>query len=311
MFTQMSKSESLLTIGEIAACARHLAKDPFGFSERCRHWAKLGLLQATDRVGEGAGRHALFSHFEAYMAAVICALAEAGLQPAASRPVADAQSIARHALATWLGERAEGRPQPVLLLEINFYRGGGEDIDVRRGRAAWQKPKQSAAQIARLKARGIDPARFDPARAMTTVRVNLSELVRKRLRGVEGEQRRGVQAMTGEPVDLWHVDADAPLRLDRAVKAAFPFGGMTVSGLRREAARGRLVIEVIAGKQFTTLRAIEEMRTRCRVLPKEPNFGSIPAKSAGTENRPPRELGHPRRTAKSPHGPPSNGPLGG
>ena len=30
-------------------------------------------------------------------------------------------------------------------------------------------------------------------------------------------------------------------------------GGMTVSGLRREAARGRLAIEVIAGKHFTTL----------------------------------------------------------
>jgi hypothetical protein len=40
---------------------------------------------------------------------------------------------------------------------------------------------------------------------------------------------------------------------------------MTVSGLRKEAKAGRLVIEKIANKHFTTLRAIEEMRKSCRV----------------------------------------------
>jgi hypothetical protein len=54
------------------------------------------------------------------------------------------------------------------------------------------------------------------------------------------------------------------LRLSIAVKEAFPAGGMTVSGLRREAARGRLAIEVIAGEQFTTLAAIARMRELCR-----------------------------------------------
>jgi hypothetical protein len=49
---------------------------------------------------------------------------------------------------------------------------------------------------------------------------------------------------------------------------------MTVSGLRREASKGRLTIEVIAGKQFTTLRAIELMREKCRVMQKEPDCGS-------------------------------------
>jgi hypothetical protein len=60
------------------------------------------------------------------------------------------------------------------------------------------------------------------------------------------------------------VDIDAPLRLEQAVQIAFPLGGMTVSGLRREAAKGRLVIEKIAGKDFVTLRAINEMREKCR-----------------------------------------------
>ena len=40
---------------------------------------------------------------------------------------------------------------------------------------------------------------------------------------------------------------------------------MTSSGLRKEALRGRLVIERIAGKDFTTLAHIERMRELCRV----------------------------------------------
>jgi hypothetical protein len=56
---------------------------------------------------------------------------------------------------------------------------------------------------------------------------------------------------------------------------AFPDGSMTASGLRREAGRGRLDITRIAGKDYTTLRAIEEMRVLCRVPPKVPasDFG--------------------------------------
>jgi hypothetical protein len=66
---------------------------------------------------------------------------------------------------------------------------------------------------------------------------------------------------------------DAPVRLADAAKLAFPFGGMTASGLRREAQRGRLVIMRIAGKDFTTLSAIEEMKTACRVPANQPGFG--------------------------------------
>lgn len=58
---------------------------------------------------------------------------------------------------------------------------------------------------------------------------------------------------------------DAPLRLSVAAELAFPQGGMTASGLRREADKGRLVIERIAGKDYTTLAAIAEMRKLCRV----------------------------------------------
>jgi hypothetical protein len=60
-------------------------------------------------------------------------------------------------------------------------------------------------------------------------------------------------------------DPDVPLRLKVAAEVAFPDGSMTVSGLRREAHRGRLVIERIAGKDYTTLAAIEQMRMQCRL----------------------------------------------
>jgi hypothetical protein len=58
---------------------------------------------------------------------------------------------------------------------------------------------------------------------------------------------------------------------------------MTASGLRKEAARGRLAIERIAGKDFTTLAAIANMRELCR-LAQVPQ-GSISA-SGETEQIP-------------------------
>jgi hypothetical protein len=72
---------------------------------------------------------------------------------------------------------------------------------------------------------------------------------------------------------LNNIDPNAPLRLKDAIKIAFPLGGMTVSGLRREINRGRLSYETIAGKQFVTLRSIEEMRTTCRVEAKDHGYG--------------------------------------
>lgn len=69
-----------------------------------------------------------------------------------------------------------------------------------------------------------------------------------------------------------HPGPTTPLRLATALQYAFPNGGMTVAGLRREAVRGRLVIERIANKDFTTLAAIEEMRRLCRVKVEDGGF---------------------------------------
>jgi len=79
------------------------------------------------------------------------------------------------------------------------------------------------------------------------------------------------------------IGADTPLRLKRAAQIAFPDGGMTASGLRREAQRGRLVIQRIAGKDFTTLRHIEEMRKICRDEQKVRDCGCNQPESTATE----------------------------
>jgi hypothetical protein len=70
-----------------------------------------------------------------------------------------------------------------------------------------------------------------------------------------------------------NIDPNAPLRLKDAVELAFPRGGITEAGLRREINRGRLTYETIAGKQFVTLRAIEEMRKKCRVEARDHGSG--------------------------------------
>ncbi|MGA8584448.1 MAG: excisionase [Roseiarcus sp.] len=80
------------------------------------------------------------------------------------------------------------------------------------------------------------------------------------------------------------VDNDAPMRLADAIEIAFPRGGITVSGLRKEAAKGRLIIERIAGKDFVTLAAINAMRAECRIAdPKRSRSGPSPSKTSASQ----------------------------
>jgi len=85
-------------------------------------------------------------------------------------------------------------------------------------------------------------------------------------------------------VILSDIAPNAPIRLSVAAKLAFPDGTMTASGLRREAARGRLIVERIAGKDFTTLNHIAQMREQCRVQAKEPDFISAERDTAGEDS---------------------------
>jgi len=73
---------------------------------------------------------------------------------------------------------------------------------------------------------------------------------------------------------------DTPLRLKDAIKLAFPFGGMTVSGLRKERERGNIRFERLANKDFVTLRAINDMRELCRDQQRTPDCGLSPKSAA-------------------------------
>jgi hypothetical protein len=68
------------------------------------------------------------------------------------------------------------------------------------------------------------------------------------------------------------IDENAPVRLEDIIPIAFPAGGITLAGLRKEVARGNLAVEKIAGKLFTTLADIKRMREKCRVKEKDPDF---------------------------------------
>jgi hypothetical protein len=73
------------------------------------------------------------------------------------------------------------------------------------------------------------------------------------------------------------IDPDAPLRLSEAARIAFPDGSMSVSGLRKERDRLNLVVEKIAGKEYTTLNRIQTMRDLCRVNPKGHDSTCVPS----------------------------------
>ncbi len=83
-------------------------------------------------------------------------------------------------------------------------------------------------------------------------------------KAMQALERLELESASG-PTARGEVGDDTPLRLAVAAALAYPDGSMTASGLRREAARGRLVIERTAGKDYTTLAAIEQMRALCRL----------------------------------------------
>ena len=87
------------------------------------------------------------------------------------------------------------------------------------------------------------------------------------------------------------ISRNTPLRLADAVKIAFPMGGMTVAGLRRERDRRRLIIERIAGKEFTTLAHIERMRELCREEVRGPDSSSRPRAETNAERLPTEQPG--------------------
>ncbi|URI15055.1 hypothetical protein [Brevundimonas albigilva] len=76
------------------------------------------------------------------------------------------------------------------------------------------------------------------------------------------------------------IGLDTPLRLSKALAIAFPDGSLKPSTLMTEHRRGNLELEKVGGRWFVTLRDIQEMRKKCRVVVNRPDSGSESAQAA-------------------------------
>jgi hypothetical protein len=81
--------------------------------------------------------------------------------------------------------------------------------------------------------------------------------------------------------DPSRIDDETLLRLGIAAALEFPDGSVSAAGLRREASHGRLQIWRIAGKDFTSRRALKEMRERCARPSHQDSSCDAHAKGAG------------------------------
>jgi hypothetical protein len=185
-----------MTIGEVAARIRHFAADPFALTERCRHWAKLGLLVSAGRHAEGTGKHKLYDRRAIYDAALLIILADAGIEPgrhvaeadfkpsrhstqitADMRWLLDAQYWAKQALIQWKQERTGGQNEP-LYLEVFFVPPGKRYVDIHRGTPT---PLEEIAKRSKVD----DPARVQPA---FSIRFDLATLFESVAKSAEAEK---------------------------------------------------------------------------------------------------------------------------
>lgn len=75
----------ILTVGQIVEQLGPVAPDAAAMSERIRHWTREGLLLPVNQHHAGTGRHRRYGPDASYEAAILNALATAGLQ-LVSRP---------------------------------------------------------------------------------------------------------------------------------------------------------------------------------------------------------------------------------
>jgi hypothetical protein len=78
-----------------------------------------------------------------------------------------------------------------------------------------------------------------------------------------------------------NVTPSTNLRLEIAARLGFPDGSVSARALRREADAGRLNVYRVAGKDYTTLADISEMKITCRVQAKG---RASPCKKQETDN---------------------------
>jgi hypothetical protein len=118
-----------LTVGQIVEQLGPVTPDAAAaMSERIRHWTREGLLLPVNQHHAGTGRHRRYSADTSYEAAVLDALANAGLQLVSRPYIQAALSQARAVLQKLRRARNAGPKLPLFFLVISHdtTRIGGE-----------------------------------------------------------------------------------------------------------------------------------------------------------------------------------------
>jgi DNA-binding transcriptional MerR regulator len=133
-----------LTVGQIAEQLSALAPDAAATRERVRHWTREGLLAPVGNRHSGTGKHRRYDAHSVYDAAILNAVASAGLHVVAQQYLIEALSRARHALLKW--EQTERRGG--LWLEISHKAaGGGTAIAIHEGAVRCEQDAQLSIVI--------------------------------------------------------------------------------------------------------------------------------------------------------------------
>jgi hypothetical protein len=112
----IESSAPTLTVGRIVEQLSSVAPDTAAMSERIRHWTREGLLFPIHQSHSGTGRHRGYSPDASYEAAILNALATAGLQVVSRPYIVAALSKGKAALRKWQRARRTGRNLPLFLV---------------------------------------------------------------------------------------------------------------------------------------------------------------------------------------------------
>jgi DNA-binding transcriptional MerR regulator len=114
-----------LTVGQIAEQLSPVAPDQAASRERIRHWTREGLLSPIASHHSGTGKRRQYDASSVvYDAAILNAVASAGLHVITQQYLLDALSMARDARHKWDRARSRGK----LFLEISHKVAGGEPV---------------------------------------------------------------------------------------------------------------------------------------------------------------------------------------
>jgi hypothetical protein len=117
-----------LTVGQIVEQLGSLAFDTQAMNERIRHWTREGLLHPVDLHHAGTGKHRRYGPDAVFEAAVLNALATAGLQVVSRPYVKTILTEVRKALKKYRATTAAGHKAPPFFLTVShdLTQPGGE-----------------------------------------------------------------------------------------------------------------------------------------------------------------------------------------